>query len=201
MEITWRPAPGFEETHEVSDNGEVRSLRRKGRRSGMVLKSWIDPKGYVRVTILGKTKKMHRLVLEAFVRPPADGEEGAHLDGVPGNNALSNLAWKFPVANCADRATHGTVVWGERHGGAKLSYADVIRIRALRAQGMPWKEIHNDYSFVSKSTVIEAGTGVTFRQDHSPCGNPSDRAVRVRAKRRSKADISSDCRPEGGVGS
>jgi len=49
---------------------------------------------------------VHRLVLEAFHRPPRPGEVGRHLDGDPANNDADNLAWGTPKQNAEDRALH-----------------------------------------------------------------------------------------------
>lgn len=158
----WVPCPFYEDTHQVSDAGEVRSVRRAGVRSGMVLKPWVDPNGYVRVTVLGKTHKMHHLVLRAFDRGPEDGEETAHLNGTRHDNRVTNLCWKTPIENSADRVRHDSWSRGGRHGNAKLSDYNVIQIRKARAAGFAWKDIALDFPEVSLSTVVEAGNGATF---------------------------------------
>jgi hypothetical protein len=132
--------------------------------------------------------------LEAFVGPCPSGQEAAHLDGDPANNRLDNLAWKTPVENMGDQEKHQTLNWGERHGGAKLTEADVIAIRQLRSFGRLWKEIRHGYPEISMSTLIEAGTGVTFRHIGGFVG-PSARSVRMRNTRVGKANISPACRP------
>lgn len=189
----WKPVVGFDLTHEVSSLGRVRSLRRPGVATTTILKPWFDARGYARVSPNCKTRKVHHLVLEAFVRVRAPGEECAHLDGNPSNNRLANLAWKTPIANSGDKFRHSTLSWGERHAAAKLSDNDVREIRRLRSSGQMWKDICCGYTHVSRSTVIEAGTGKTFRHLDG-MGDPSDRAVSLRGKRR-RGVVSSQCRP------
>jgi hypothetical protein len=72
--------------YEVSVSGEV-------RRDGVVRKGYLTDKGYVRVTIDGKSKAVHRLVAEAFVANPLSLTEVNHKDGDKTNNAATNLEW------------------------------------------------------------------------------------------------------------
>jgi hypothetical protein len=121
----WRPVPGFLDRYEVSDLGVVRSIpsvshvksrwggMRTVRRSGQILKPRALPSGYLRVSLSGRAEQyIHTLVLTAFVGIRPDGMQCAHLDGNPANNCLSNLAWKTPVENNADKELHGTVMRG-----------------------------------------------------------------------------------------
>ena len=109
MPATWRPVIGYENHYEVSDEGEVRSLRRV-RCLGRVLRQSLV-NGYPAVCLSkgGKTKlrKVHQLVLEAFVGPKPQGYVTRHLDGSRTNNKLSNLAWGTLAENHADMRAHG----------------------------------------------------------------------------------------------
>jgi hypothetical protein len=80
-------------------------------------------------------RRVHRLVLEAFVGPAPEGEEGCHNDGNPANNALGNLRWDSHPSNMADQVAHGTKVnppirRGEDHHMTTLTALDVKHIRA-----------------------------------------------------------------------
>lgn len=117
---TWRPVVGYEDLYEVSDQGRVRSLDRVFVRTngvpqsvkGRVLKPGTDKDGYRTVALSrgGKatTRRIHRLVLSAFVGPCPTGQEVRHLNGVPGDNRLSNLAYGTSSENRRDRWEHGT---------------------------------------------------------------------------------------------
>ena len=87
---------------------------------------------YYQLTIGGKRRYLHRLIAETFVPNPDGKPVVAHGD----NNGLNDAAWNLRLAthaeNMADKRLHGTQVAGERHGNAKLSDADVIRIRELK---------------------------------------------------------------------
>lgn len=108
MEL-WRPVVGHEADYEVSDLGRVRSLDRErtfpnryGTPStrlfkGKLLSPYPNHNGYMIVN-LWKARKMHArrvhaLVLEAFVGPRPPGMEGMHGDDDKTNNVLANLSW------------------------------------------------------------------------------------------------------------
>lgn len=116
----WRPVVGYEGRYEVSNYGAVRSLSRvltlsDGREQhhqGRYLNLNVITKGYHQVALYDgdsnrKYHKVHRLVLEAFVGP-GDGLQCRHLNGVPGDNRLENLAWGTASENIEDQVGHGT---------------------------------------------------------------------------------------------
>lgn len=104
-ETIWRSIQGYEESYEVSDDGQVRSLDRvihcsdgtTRNRKGKVLKPHQDPSGYLSVNLAccGKqvTRFIHVLVAEAFIPKPDYRVEVNHLDGDKTNNAVHNLEW------------------------------------------------------------------------------------------------------------
>lgn len=122
MSENWLPVVGWEDLYEVSDLGRVRSLDRidaVGRlRRGRVIKAWPDLKGYLRTQLSrsGKYKgvAVHRLVLEAFVGPPPEGQEALHGPAGVANNQLSNLRWGTHSENTYDSVNDGTHPWARR---------------------------------------------------------------------------------------
>ena len=129
----WRPVVGYEGFFEVSSIGRVRSLERVVLRSngspqmikGRIRKLREDNHGYV-VMVLRKaghrarTRKVHHLVLEAFVGP-ANGLHCRHLDGCKTNNRVENLCYGTRKENEHDKLFHGTRAAGERHARSKLT--------------------------------------------------------------------------------
>lgn len=115
----WLPVVGSEGLHEVSDRGRVRSLARVSIRSngrpytvrGRVLRPGATAEGHRQVVLHGEsekvTRKVHSLVLEAFVGPRPDGLCGLHGDDDPDNNALDNLRWGTSAENAADSVRNG----------------------------------------------------------------------------------------------
>jgi hypothetical protein len=103
--------------YEVSNLGRVRGPRG-------VMKPYDvnrrEPYQYVRLH--GRNRRVHHLVLEAFIGPRPEGMETRHIDRNPRNNVLSNLRWGTKLENAADKHRHGTMLRGERHhwwkGGA-----------------------------------------------------------------------------------
>jgi hypothetical protein len=67
---------------------------------------------YMTVIIGSKQIRVHRLVLEAFDRPPRPGEVGHHKDHDRTNNDISNLEWSTQSRNLilASEAGHGSKV-------------------------------------------------------------------------------------------
>jgi len=89
----------------------------------------------------GQYKRVHRLVLEAFVGPCPEGAEACHFpDRDPGNCALANLRWGTSADNTEDQRRHGTLICGEQHGMATISESTVQTIRSL-AGTMTHREI------------------------------------------------------------
>lgn len=110
MTIEWRDIPGYEGRYQASDDGQIRSLPRKGA-GGRILKQSQHPKGHMVVNLnmhnKGRSHWVHRLVLQAFVglRPPTVLTR--HLNGDATDNRLCNLAYGTPEENMADIRTHG----------------------------------------------------------------------------------------------
>ena len=118
----WLPVADYEGLYEVSDLGQVRSLPRRTT-SGRVLKPQpVSKFGHLEASLSrnGKVSRqlVHRLVLAAFVGPCPEGEEVRHLDGNPGNNRLSNLAYGTRGENNLDAVRHGT------HYNARKTHCD-----------------------------------------------------------------------------
>lgn len=144
----WKPVAGFDGRYEVSNFGRVKSVagtfwgrtyREKILKPGIV-------RGYPQVVLCnGKPptiqKKVHQLVLEAFVGPCPEGMECRHLNGDRGNPSLDNLMWGTKKENGEDRVRHGTTLTGERHHKAKVTREQVEEMRRLRAGGMMLKDL------------------------------------------------------------
>lgn len=125
--VTWLPVVGYEGSYEVSDEGVVRSLDRTticrdGRRlffEGKELLSYrTPPMGYRAVKLskegVKRSKRIHTIVLEAFVGPRPDGMVACHSNGIQDDLRLANLRWDTQTSNNLDAVAHGT-----HHNGSK----------------------------------------------------------------------------------
>ncbi|WP_158710499.1 NUMOD4 motif-containing HNH endonuclease [Streptomyces flavochromogenes] len=107
----WLAVPGYENSYEVSSQGQVRSRPRPTTRGG-ILKAKVGRVGYPRVSLCAngvqRTWLVHQVVAVAFLGPRPAGQEVRHLDGDPLNNAVSNLAYGTRSENAQDKQRHGT---------------------------------------------------------------------------------------------
>lgn len=139
----WRPVTDFEGYYEVSNLGRVRSLtrRRKSRHKhgaihkGRVIRLGTHTNGYkfipLRVDRVACYRRVHRVVLEAFVGRCPNGMNCCHKDGDKSNNRLDNLRWDTQRANALDKRKHGTDNRGTKHWNSKLTEDDIREIRRL----------------------------------------------------------------------
>ena len=115
----WRAVVGWEGLYEVSSLGRVRSLDRATShycggtltRQGRELKPRETPSGHLLVALSAHrrmyNRRVHRLVLEAFVGPCPEGMEVRHLNGHPADNRVENLVWGTRSENTQDQVLHG----------------------------------------------------------------------------------------------
>lgn len=155
--IEWRPVVGYDGAYEVSEHGDVRSVERTIQRSngadqivpGKLLTKHPDRRGYHLVSLTRGHKavhrRVHRLVLEAFVGPCPDGHEGLHGDGDMHNNHRSNLRWGTRTENVHDSMRHGTLPVGEDAAASKVTEQDVRDIRAAHAEGASIRSLSKKY--------------------------------------------------------
>jgi len=152
-----KPIPDYENFYEITNGGIVYSINRPTKR---IVKPFTTKRGkylIIRLCKNGVHKKymVHRLVLQSFVGPCPVGHEGAHLNGIPNDNFISNLRWVTKKENMNHRNIHGTtakgnqhgmrihkgLVAGEKNGKSKLKKCDVIQILELSKKNITHKRI------------------------------------------------------------
>ena len=88
----YRDIPGYEGLYQVSNLGNVKSVR-----NNKVLSQTNHKEGYklVSVSVNSKHKELtvHRLVALAFIQNPKGYRDVNHKDGNKSNNVLENLEW------------------------------------------------------------------------------------------------------------
>lgn len=161
----WRPIPGWEGLYEVSDLGRVRSVDRvivtdagvEKRLQARILKSGMNRR-HRHVALCrgdgGRSFRVHRLVMEAFVGDLPEGMEVRHLDDDPDNNRLSNLVYGTRSENVLDRVRNGT------HHMANRTHCS------------------NGHEFTRDNTVIRTGGGRRCRQCKRDAGREYMRSKR-----------------------
>jgi hypothetical protein len=147
----WRDVPGHADI-EASSFGR---LRHKG--SILATIGYVDSYGYRATAITGKIRRVHTLIGPAFHGPRPEGATLIrHLDGNPLHNFADNLAWGTHADNSADMVRHGRAgrgrAEGERNGSAKLSEAQVQRMRSEWDSGATQVELSIRYG-VTQATV------------------------------------------------
>lgn len=98
-------------------------------------------------------RKIHRLVLEAFIGQCPDGMEACHFpDSDQTNNRLSNLRWGTKLENESHKTIHNTAPCGERNPRSKLSESDVLEIRKMKDSGISYSDISRMFK-ISRSNI------------------------------------------------
>lgn len=145
--------------YEVSDEGRVRSFK-WGRPK--ILSPSTTPEGYRNVSLYDgaqgrRNARVHVLVLETFTGPRPEGQDARHLDGDPGNNALTNLKWGTKSENNLDQVRHGTHPWARRPeciNGHEFTEANTYR-RAGRRHCRECNRISSAKRWPRRTTTTE----------------------------------------------
>lgn len=157
----WKPIKGYESRYEVSNFGRVKSLDRKVRRldvkgrpshvtvKGRILKPTLSvgvTGGYPTVKLMidnkGKTKKVHRLVAEAFIPNPNNYPEVNHKDEDKTNNHVNNLEW------CTKEYNNS---YGTRY---KRIHSHPNNVRRMKEFGKPFRKKVKATSLTTGETKI-----------------------------------------------
>jgi hypothetical protein len=144
MTEVWRPIKGQEGRYEVSNLGRVRGIRTE------FLAPVLTRHGYLRVGLSKRLRTIHSLVAEAFLGERPKGYQINHLNSNRHDNRVGNLEYTTPKGN--QRHSWQTTArqpphQGERTHFAKLTDANVIEIRKMRAwDGLTYAEIARHFN-------------------------------------------------------
>lgn len=100
-------------------------LTKDGRVWSIISNRFLKPQrntdGHYHVGINGKTRLIHRLILETFIGECPNDMECRHLDGNSKNNNLNNITWGTHSDNVRDAVKHNN------HVNQKISN-DTVRL-------------------------------------------------------------------------
>lgn len=154
------PIRGYEGLYEVSDKGDIYSLRFDKIKK---LSPRINKQGYVSVNLFKNRKTtsylVHRLVMISFY-PDFDHRNFVvdHINNIKWDNRLSNLAWLTSGDNNRKKTLDGTQIQGEKSHFSKLTEEHVLEIRRL-AKNTSYTILSEKFG-VSKATIFSV---VNFR--------------------------------------
>ena len=172
----WRLIGGYEGLYEVSNRGNVRSVRREGARGGLLrcTPSLLNKYGYIVVRIcLSKDNKKRsysvaRLVAKSFIPNPNRKKEVNHIDSNPQNNVLENLEWCTPQENTLHhhRSGRANILRGEAKANSKLTESSVQEI--LLQRGMTTAASLSRKYDVNEMTIRQVWMGASWKHIPRP---------------------------------
>jgi DNA-binding NarL/FixJ family response regulator len=161
----WKPLKEYEGLYEISNMGNIISLIKKGNTKHQIRKTGVDVStGYINVMLrknnIPLTKRVHRLVAEAFIPNPDNKPVVNHKDGNKKNSAASNLEWMTYSENTLHSLKNKLQkkVFGDKNHITKITDQDVLKIKELISQGKNNKEIAKIYG-VNPSQISRIKTG------------------------------------------
>lgn len=125
MEV-YKPIKGYEGLYEISNTGNVRSIR-----NNKILKPNTDKNGYLYVVFSvqqkRKTLKIHRLVADAFIKNPENKATVDHKNTNKKDNRVENLKWATNFEQSHNPKTYKTLYRNAMNRVPKLIAASIRR--------------------------------------------------------------------------
>lgn len=168
----WKDIEGYDGIYQVSNQGRIRSRKRKGE--WRLLKPGHGDGRYCQVGLVkdGKRhwKRVHQLVAEAFLPNPDHLPQIDHKDGNYLNNYADNLRWVSPADNTRNPNTIGHLLGNRKEQRNQREARKMIqRLERMRTndrciitdQYMIFFDRINDYYFLTGTGT--ANTPVPFQ--------------------------------------
>ena len=135
MKEIWKDIKNYEGRYQVSNFGEIKSLKRKGILKKRILEPCKMTTGYFQVILYKNNKikaySISRLVAIHFIENKYNKSDVNHKDGNKANNYANNLEWNTRKENIHHAIDNGLMksIKGERNYNAKLTEKQIINIR------------------------------------------------------------------------
>lgn len=172
MKKNWKDIKGYEGRYQISNHGEIKSLERKIKNSGLFnTKEFLKKEkfltfgtskkdGYFIAYLYKESKRncfcVHRLVAKHFIKNPMNKKEVNHKDCNKQNNNISNLEWVTSSENRIHAIkTLNIKFHGENSNSAVLNTKEVISIRKLYSTG--------DYTLKQLGKIFSVSYGTIWR--------------------------------------
>lgn len=162
----FRIVPGYP-GYCVGNYGTVLSCRRRGPNpsflsSWFVMKPSIYKEDYLKITLLGDTWYLHRLVAFVWIGPCPENMEVCHFpDPNKFNNRLDNLKYETCKSNMSHKVIHQTSANGSKNGNSVLTELEVIEIKDKLQKSVSRKQIAKEFN-VSVSTIDDISLNRTW---------------------------------------
>lgn len=96
MNEIWKDIKGYKGLYQISNLGNVKSLKREKLKKDKIIKPY-NTKGYLRIGLLkNKVRKghfIHRLIAQEFIPNPENKPFINHINGITNDNNIKNLEW------------------------------------------------------------------------------------------------------------
>lgn len=163
-EEEWRDVLGFEELYQVSNLGNVRTVKR-GEATVMSQKEHWN--GYLSVHLRNKgverRASVHRLVAEAFIPNPDGLRDVNHKNGIKTDNRVENLEW----LSHSDNMRHMHQM--------KKPTEPLIKDEKIRKAVRAWAEAFG----VTKAYVVGIGDGKDYVELYAQDNGVTDGRIRM----------------------
>ena len=138
----------FEKGYFADKDGNIYSNRKF--KEITLLKQYKDHNGYLRIKIINKTKKVHRLIAKTFIPNKENKSCVNHKDGNKSNNKISNLEWCTRSENSIHAYSTGLII--KRKGTRNKSRIGITKGKAkkfyeLNRKGYSLRRIGKIYGF------------------------------------------------------
>ena len=159
-EEEWRDVLGFEELYQVSNLGNVRTVKR-GEATVMSQKEHWN--GYLSVHLRNKgverRASVHRLVAEAFIPNPDGLRDVNHKNGIKTDNRVENLEW----LSHSDNMKHQyQVLKTGRYGHLYKPTEPLIKDEKIRKAVRAWAEANDIEAGLYDADTFSIGSDDNF---------------------------------------